>query len=348
MASKRSAYTDKTGLLTAKHGAVGLGLYTYLKSGYHILSEAEIIYAMRLSPKLYRQLVADMVGLGLLIVEDGCYRLPEIEAKERLSAIYRGNVGKRWAKDGEIISNTICTTNESDFEGAKVGKMPILNSSSGFAVGLNVANGDESSDSISNTNGNTNCITNKGGFSSPNTPFSANADSREGFDDTENVAIRSENLLENLFDFTEIQLFKKNTPHTPQKEPDYLNSENSGNTSKDTNSRNLKKSNIESENPNLEPIKNVKRFVPPTIEELTAHFAEVMDRKDEAGRYKYCRLDPLSQAEAFHAFYDSKGWKVGSNKMEKWKAAVMTWVLRYCKDHPNVSLPTQSTKYKKI
>lgn len=54
-------------------------------------------------------------------------------------------------------------------------------------------------------------------------------------------------------------------------------------------------------------------FTPPTVEEL----------KD------YCKgkgytFDP----ESFHAFYQSKGWKVGSQMMRDWKAACVTWQKR--------------------
>lgn len=30
-------------------------------------------------------------------------------------------------------------------------------------------------------------------------------------------------------------------------------------------------------------------------------------------------------AEAFMAFYDSNGWKVGKNPMKSWKSALVTW-----------------------
>ena len=51
----------------------------------------------------------------------------------------------------------------------------------------------------------------------------------------------------------------------------------------------------------------------PTIEEVRA----------------YCRdrgntIDP----EAFIAYYESKGWKVGNTPMRDWKAAVITWERR--------------------
>lgn len=52
------------------------------------------------------------------------------------------------------------------------------------------------------------------------------------------------------------------------------------------------------------------RFIPPTVEEVRAYCQE---RKN--------RVDP----ERFVAFYESKGWMVGKNKMKDWKAAVITW-----------------------
>ena len=51
---------------------------------------------------------------------------------------------------------------------------------------------------------------------------------------------------------------------------------------------------------------NRPRFVPPTLEEVTAYVAE---RKS--------RVIP----QAFIDFYESKGWMVGKNKMKDWKAA---------------------------
>ena len=51
---------------------------------------------------------------------------------------------------------------------------------------------------------------------------------------------------------------------------------------------------------------NRPRFVPPTLEEVTAY---VTERKS--------RVVP----QAFIDFYESKGWMVGKNKMKDWKAA---------------------------
>lgn len=55
------------------------------------------------------------------------------------------------------------------------------------------------------------------------------------------------------------------------------------------------------------------RFTPPSVDEVRAYCKE---RKND--------IDP----EAFVAFYASKGWKIGSSKMQNWKQAVITWEKR--------------------
>ena len=53
-----------------------------------------------------------------------------------------------------------------------------------------------------------------------------------------------------------------------------------------------------------------KPFAKPTIEEIA----------------EYCReRNNTVDAEAFYAFYESNGWKVGKNPMKSWKMAVITW-----------------------
>lgn len=54
-------------------------------------------------------------------------------------------------------------------------------------------------------------------------------------------------------------------------------------------------------------------FKPPTVEEVAAYVKENGYSID---------------AEQFVAFYESKGWMVGKNKMQKWKSAVATWKCR--------------------
>lgn len=53
-----------------------------------------------------------------------------------------------------------------------------------------------------------------------------------------------------------------------------------------------------------------KRFAKPTIAEVAEYCAQ-----------RHNGID----AEAFVAFYESKGWKIGNAPMKNWKAAVVTW-----------------------
>jgi hypothetical protein len=55
------------------------------------------------------------------------------------------------------------------------------------------------------------------------------------------------------------------------------------------------------------------RFAPPSLSDLSAFIKE-----------KGYSVDP----EKFAAYYESKGWMIGKNKMKDWKAAVRTWELR--------------------
>ena len=56
-----------------------------------------------------------------------------------------------------------------------------------------------------------------------------------------------------------------------------------------------------------------KRFTPPSVEDVKNYIIEK----------KY-----LVDAEAFVAFYSSKGWKVGNSPMKDWKMALVTWTKR--------------------
>jgi len=55
------------------------------------------------------------------------------------------------------------------------------------------------------------------------------------------------------------------------------------------------------------------RFVKPTVEEVRAY---IIERNDV--------LTP-QDADTFINFYESKGWKIGSQPMKDWKAAIRTW-----------------------
>lgn len=62
-----------------------------------------------------------------------------------------------------------------------------------------------------------------------------------------------------------------------------------------------------------------KRFTPPTVDEVREYCLERQNG-----------IDP----EAFVAFYESKGWKVGKSPMKDWKAAMVTWEKKRKDDSP--------------
>lgn len=64
--------------------------------------------------------------------------------------------------------------------------------------------------------------------------------------------------------------------------------------------------------PEGESLNRKKRFIPPSLEEVASYL-------------KASGKDNSVDAEAFHAFYESKGWLVGRVPMKSWKAAVVTW-----------------------
>ena len=55
---------------------------------------------------------------------------------------------------------------------------------------------------------------------------------------------------------------------------------------------------------------SIRRFTPPSVDEVTAYC-------EERGN----RVDP----QEFVDFYEAKGWMIGKNKMKDWKASVRTW-----------------------
>lgn len=80
----------------------------------------------------------------------------------------------------------------------------------------------------------------------------------------------------------------------------------------------------ENVNVNEEKKDKRERFVPPTVEEVEAYCLERNNGID---------------AEAFVAFYDSKGWKVGKDPMKNWKSAVITWEKKRKAEHPMPDKP---------
>lgn len=60
-----------------------------------------------------------------------------------------------------------------------------------------------------------------------------------------------------------------------------------------------------------------KRFQPPTLEEVEAHMLHIVDS-----------TTATKQASLFYNYYESNGWKVGRNKMKKWKSSASGWIER--------------------
>lgn len=75
------------------------------------------------------------------------------------------------------------------------------------------------------------------------------------------------------------------------------------------------KKNHSPKNSKKEPEKNQrKKFTPPSIDEVRQYFIEKSEESVEA--------------EKFWNFYDCKDWKVGGDRMERWKSAANGWILR--------------------
>lgn len=71
-----------------------------------------------------------------------------------------------------------------------------------------------------------------------------------------------------------------------------------------------KHTNKNEKNDKNEKKSNIKRFTPPTYEQVSGYCKERNNNVD---------------ANVFIDFYESKGWMVGKNKMKDWKAAVRNW-----------------------
>lgn len=67
---------------------------------------------------------------------------------------------------------------------------------------------------------------------------------------------------------------------------------------------------IEKKGKETENIVPLKRFVPPTIEEVVLYCTERHNHVD---------------ASKFVDYYTANGWKVGKSSMKDWKAAIRTW-----------------------
>lgn len=88
-------------------------------------------------------------------------------------------------------------------------------------------------------------------------------------------------------------------------------------------------------NPGLIPAqkKLSKRFEIPSIR-------EIKEQIDAMGYFV--------DAEQFHAFYSSKDWYVGKNKMKNWKAALVTWNKKSNYQQTDILLSTNNTFFESL
>lgn len=109
----------------------------------------------------------------------------------------------------------------------------------------------------------------------------------------------------------------------PTQKPSRLANENQGGYDAETKPLTIKekkrKENIYKETSPNGDVKKSSRFSPPTAAEVQTYGDEWMASKGKSVAFN---------AERFCAFYASKGWMVGSNKMKDWKQAVRGWIMR--------------------
>lgn len=108
---------------------------------------------------------------------------------------------------------------------------------------------------------------------------------------------------------------EKSSPHTPFKEIEKeIYKEKEKSFSKEKVKEKERSASDESDKP------ETTRFVPPSLEQVRERIREK--------NYSF-------DAERFIAFYQSKNWYVGKNKMKDWRAAMVTWQKRESERKPN-------------
>lgn len=114
-------------------------------------------------------------------------------------------------------------------------------------------------------------------------------------------------------EFLDVEKPDTDLPHTenPFTDNPHLINTNSNN---DDNNKRLNEENKENQPKGLfsEIEENIKpkRFIKPTIEQITSYCKERGNNID---------------AQSFYDYYESVGWKVGNKPMKEWRAAVRTW-----------------------
>jgi len=105
---------------------------------------------------------------------------------------------------------------------------------------------------------------------------------------------------------------RKKTAEEPQK--DLYNNDNNDNNEENLSQEIFLESKKLPAPPALE--KQSKKFIKPSLKDVRDYFYE------RSGNGDYSK----EHSEKFHDFYESKGWKVGGDKMVSWKASVRNWI----------------------
>lgn len=120
--------------------------------------------------------------------------------------------------------------------------------------------------------------------------------------------IQQKNRLTSLISIVNFESMYSTVQQNEQQMAQHITQQTGINNKKNNQNNNNNTSSIEEDRE-----KPQKRFVPPTLEEVQEYIGE-----------KGYSVD----AESFIAFYQSKNWYVGKNKMKDWKAALVTWEKR--------------------
>lgn len=109
-------------------------------------------------------------------------------------------------------------------------------------------------------------------------------------------------------DGTPLETTVKATSETPIETPlETADGTQNKNIKNDKNEKNIKEKELSKDS------SKKKFFIPPTVDEVKEYLISVGSKVD---------------AESFVAFYESKDWMIGKNKMKNWKSAIVTWEKR--------------------
>lgn len=81
--------------------------------------------------------------------------------------------------------------------------------------------------------------------------------------------------------------------------------------------------------------KRGEQFKAPSVIEVENYMIELRHEKNYS-------IIPVREAQSFHDYWESMGWKRNNKKMACWKASVRTWLNNARRDNENRKRPNQS------